>query len=77
MSVLDIKTIEEDLNRRYLQNQKEYTERVETLKGVGYKIFRNSKGQHRVEYNNDYFNEIFGGHSEIFSINKENVYGQK
>lgn len=61
MSVPDIKTIEEDLNRRYIQDQKEYAKRVETLKGVGYKIFRNSKGQHRVEYNNDYFNEMFGG----------------
>lgn len=61
MGVPDIKTIEEDLNRRYFQDPKEYLERVETLKGVGYKIFRNSKGQHKVEYNNEYFKEMFGG----------------
>lgn len=60
MGVPDIKTIEEDLNRRYFQDPKEYLERVEILKGVGYKIFRNSKGQHKVEYNNEYFKEMFG-----------------
>ena len=61
MNVPDIKTIEEDLNRRYFQDPEEYLERVDTLKGVGYRVLRNSKGQHRVEYNNDYFNEMFGG----------------
>lgn len=56
-----IEDIQNDLNKRYLNNPEEYLERVEVLKGVGYRILRNSKGQHRVEYNNSYFNEIFGG----------------
>ena len=53
--------IKEDLDKKYFSNPKEYLKRVETLKGVGYKILRNSKGQHKVIYNNNYFNEIFGG----------------
>ena len=56
-----IEDIQNDLNKRYLNNTEEYLERVEVLKGVGYRIRRNSKGQHRVEYNNSYFNEMFGG----------------
>lgn len=56
-----IDDIQNDLNKRYLNNPEEYLERVETLKGVGYKIYRNSKGQHKVTYNNKYFNEVFGG----------------
>ena len=53
--------IKEDFEKKYFSNPEEYLKRVETLKGVGYKILRNSKGQHKVEYNNNYFNEIFGG----------------
>ena len=56
-----IEDIQNDLNKRYLNNPEEYLERVEVLKGVGYRILRNSKGQHRVEYNNSYFSEMFGG----------------
>lgn len=53
--------IQNDLNQKYLNQPEEYLKRVEVLKGVGYKILRNSKGQHRVEYNNSYFNEMFDG----------------
>ena len=53
--------IQNDLNQKYLNNPEEYLKRVETLKGVGYRILRNNKGQHKVEYNNKYFSEIFGG----------------
>ena len=56
-----IEDIQNDLNQKYLNQPEEYLKRVETLKGVGYRIFRNNKGQHKVEYNNKYFSEIFGG----------------
>ena len=49
------------LNHLYMTNADEYKKQVETLKGVGYRIFRNDKGQHKVDYNNNYFNEVFGG----------------
>ena len=53
--------IQNNLNEIYLNKPEEYLKRVETLKEVGYRIYRNSKGQHKVAYNNNYFNEIFGG----------------
>lgn len=53
--------IQNDLNQKYLNQPEEYLKRVEVLKGVGYRILRNSKGQHKVTYNNKYFSEIFGG----------------
>ena len=46
----------------YDSNDKDqYEKHVETLKGVGYRIFRNSDGKHKVEYNTHYFQQMFGG----------------
>lgn len=41
--------------------KEEYDKYVETLKGAGYKIFRNPQGKHKTEYNEHYFQEMFGG----------------
>ena len=49
------------LNFLYVSNREEYEKHVETLKGVGYRIFRSANGKHKVEYNNQYFAEMFGG----------------
>ena len=49
------------LNNLYATDKEEYEKHVETLKGVGYRIFRNSDGKHKVGYNNSYFQEMFGG----------------
>ena len=49
------------LNILYRGNQDEYLKHIETLKGVGYRVFRNEKGEHKVTYNNQYLNEMFGG----------------
>ena len=49
------------LNMLYSSDKEQYEEHVETLKGIGYKIYRNSEGKHKVEYNNQYFAEMFGG----------------
>ena len=51
----------EDLNRRYFADPDGYVERVEMFKGMGYKIYRNSAGKHKVQLNNDYLKEAFGG----------------
>ena len=53
-----IEQIQNDLNRLYLSNPVQYKERLETIKGIGYKVFRNSKGQHRVQMN---MSSAFGG----------------
>lgn len=42
-------------------NRDQYDKQVETLKSVGYRIFRNSDGKHKVEYNTQYFQQMFGG----------------
>lgn len=49
------------LNILYATDKEKYEEHVETLKGVGYRIFRNSNGKHKVDYNTSYFQEMFGG----------------
>ena len=53
-----IEQIQNDLNRLYLSDPVQYKERLETIKGIGYKVFRNSKGQHRVQMN---MSSAFGG----------------
>ena len=53
-----IEQIQNDLNRLYLSNPVQYKERLETIKGIGYKVFRNSKGQHRVQMD---MSSAFGG----------------
>ena len=54
--------IEYKLNMLWIKGDKDdYDKHVETLKGVGYKVFRNSKGKHKVSYNTAYFSEVFGG----------------
>ena len=42
-------------------NRDQYDKQIEMLKGVGYRIFRNSDGKHKVEYNTHYFQQMFGG----------------
>ena len=49
------------LNRLWKTNMDEYIRHVEVLKGTGYRIFRNENGEHRLSYNNNYLNEVFGG----------------
>ena len=55
------KDIIKKLNTLYKKNPDEYLKHIETLKSVGYRVFRNEKGEHKVTYNNQYLNEIFGG----------------
>ena len=49
------------LDELFPTNTERYTELVKKLKEIGYKIYRNSNGKHKLEYNNNYFNEVFGG----------------
>ena len=65
LEVLDMYPSNEDivhkLNILYATDREEYEKHVKTFKGVGYRIFRNSSGMHKVEYNNSYFQDMFGG----------------
>ena len=44
-----IEDIQNRLNTLYCTDPKEYMEHLNMLKGIGYRIFRNSKGKHKVE----------------------------
>lgn len=61
MTTLTDEQIASDLDQKYASNDKEYLEKIQILKDVGYKIYRNSKGQHKILRNNNYLNEVFGG----------------
>lgn len=49
------------LNELYFYNPTKYIEYLEMIKGLGYKVLRNSSGKHKVQINNDYLKEAFGG----------------
>ena len=58
------------LNKLWQTDQIRYEEHVETLKGIGYRVFRNSKGDYKIDFNSNYFNEVFGGvFNQIFGGN--------
>ena len=61
MNPPSIEEIEARLNSLYFKNPKEYTEHVEMFKGMGFKVFRNSFGKHKVQSNPNFINEAFGG----------------
>ena len=50
--------IESDLDRLYWSDSERYQEHLETIKGIGYKVLRNSKGQHKIQAD---LSAAFGG----------------
>ena len=53
-----IEQIESDLNKLYFTDPDRYMERLNTIKGIGYKVLRNSQGKHRVQMD---MSTAFGG----------------
>lgn len=53
-----IEDIEKRLNHLYQTNPKEYIEHLNMIKGLGYKIYRNPKGIHKVKMD---WSSAFGG----------------
>lgn len=41
--------MEEVLNRNFAENNPDYQFRVDLIKSTGYKVFRNSKGEHLIK----------------------------
>ena len=59
---MDSKELEEQLNRLYWSDPYMYRQRLEKVKAAGYKVYRNKKGEHKLE--NVLFstlNDIMGG----------------
>lgn len=64
-----IEDIQNTLNRLYWSDPERYMEHLNMVKGLGYRIFRNSKGQHKVQVDmstafGGIFNQIFNGGNE-------------
>ena len=56
-----------ELNRLYKTDWEKYECKIRELKNSGYKILRNPQGDHRIESNPNFLNEVFGGvFSKIF-----------
>ena len=56
-----IHDIEKKLDKLYTTDLGQYIEHVKTIKGVGYKVFRNENGRHRVKYDEEALKGFFGG----------------
>ena len=61
-----IDDMQNKLNQLYWSDPKQYQEHLATIKGIGYKVLRNSKGQHRVQMDvssafGGIFDKIFNG----------------
>jgi len=43
---------EEELNKLYWSDPQKYLQKIDRMKSLGYRILRNSKGKHKVEFKN-------------------------
>ena len=53
-----IEDLQNDLNKLYFTDPDRYMERLNVIKGIGYKVLRNSQGKHRVQMD---MSTAFGG----------------
>jgi len=53
-----IEQMEQELNRLYWLDSRRYLERLNMIKGMGYKVLRNARGRHKIETD---FSSAFGG----------------
>lgn len=57
-----IEEMEKNLDRLYWTDTNEYLKRLEVIKGLGYKVLRNSKGIHKIQMDmSSTFGGIFAG----------------
>ena len=57
----DIKEMEDWLNKLYWSDKYRYQNYLEKVKAAGYKVMRNTKGQHIIKGSfNDLFGDLFG-----------------
>lgn len=56
-----LKEMQNRLDNFYRTDSKEYIEHVEMFKGLGYRVFRNKDGIHKLQINEKHLEEFFGG----------------
>ena len=55
-----IEELIETLDEQY-KTYKLYLTKIESLKEIGYKVYRDSNGKHKLVENKDHLREVFGG----------------
>lgn len=51
----------------YLNDNNKYQAKLDEIKYMGFKVYRNSSGLHKIKQSENYINEVFGGiFGEIF-----------
>lgn len=56
-----IKQMQSDLNFYYKVDSDKYSIKLNTIKSMGYKVYRNVHGDHIIKRNVNFINEAFGG----------------
>ena len=55
------KKLESDLNNLFKTNPTKYADKLNDIKNMGYKVYRNSDGDHKIKQNENFIYEAFGG----------------
>ena len=53
--------VRDQLNRLFQTDKEQYTEYLKNCKESGYRVFINDSGQHKVQWDKDYYKKAFGG----------------
>ena len=61
MASPSIKDAEMKLDVLYATDLKQYIEHCKTIKELGYKVFRNGNGKHKLVFDKDALSSMFGG----------------
>ena len=59
--MIEPKDIEHKLDQLYSHGFDGYAEHLDMVKGLGYKVYRNSDGKHKIRIREDYLDDAFGG----------------
>ena len=58
---LSMKKQEQDLNHLYKTDFSKYLQRLNEIKNMGFKVYRNSKGDHQIKENPNFIYEVYDG----------------
>lgn len=58
---ISIKQMQSDLDFYYKVDFEKYSQKLSTIKSMGYKVYRNVNGEHIIKRNENFIYEAFGG----------------
>lgn len=56
-----IEQMQQNLNLYYKNDLEKYNRELNDIKNIGFRIFRNQNGDHKIQKNENYIYEVFGG----------------